>query len=500
MLKRIGWVLLALVLLLVLAFAINTWRGTSQQIKVAPLPAIDLDENAAAARLAAALQLQTVSSATDPQANAEQFKALHALLARLFPNVNAALQRENVGGFGLLYRWGGTDPKAAPILLLAHQDVAPVAPDADKNWQVPPFAGQIKDGIVWGRGAWDDKGNLMAQLEAIDRLIQKNYQPRRTVYLAYPADEETGGTRDGAQIAALLKQRGIQPAFVLEQGQPILDGVVPGVASPAALVGVGGNGSAAIAIKVRPPAPGTATASQPDASASDLLQRVIARLQAEPPAAPLDGIAGPTLKALVPEMHGAPRVLFANRWLFGSIVQRQLADAAPTRAWLRGAIPPAADPPGQAAVAASGDAAATLDFRILPGESAAHLLEEVRKVVAEVVPAGRFELAVLPPTRRPADAALTASAQYQILNRTIREVFPTAVVAPVLTTPDANSALGAVLGDHVFAFTPLQADRADLTRIHGSNGRLSVAGYANAVRFYHRLLSQLADASFSAGK
>jgi carboxypeptidase PM20D1 len=120
--------------------------------------------------------------------------------------------------------------------------------------------------------------------------------------------------------------------------------------------------------------------------------------------------------------------------------------------------------------------------------------------VSDVVPAGRFELSALPVAQRPVDVAPTASAQYQILDRTIREVFPEAVVAPVLMARSDHSVLNGVLGDHVFAFTPLQAHAADLKRIHGANGRLSVTGYADAVRFYDRLLSQLTDASFIAGK
>ena len=60
-------------------------------------------------------------------------------------------------------------PKAAPIALLAHQDVVPVAPGTEKDWQQPPFDGVIADGFIWGRGSWDDKGNLYSMLEAAER-------------------------------------------------------------------------------------------------------------------------------------------------------------------------------------------------------------------------------------------------------------------------------------------------------------------------------------------
>ena len=77
------------------------------------------------------------------------------------PKAHAVMQREQVGDFALLYTWKGTDPSLPPIMLMAHQDVVPIAPGTEGDWTEPPFDGVIKDGMVWGRGAWDDKGNLI---------------------------------------------------------------------------------------------------------------------------------------------------------------------------------------------------------------------------------------------------------------------------------------------------------------------------------------------------
>lgn len=88
------------------------------------------------------------------------------LIAASFPAFHAAAKREFVANYSLLYTWEGSDPKAAPIALLAHQDVVPIAPGTEGDWQVPPFSGAVKDGFIWGRGSWDDKGNLFSMLEA----------------------------------------------------------------------------------------------------------------------------------------------------------------------------------------------------------------------------------------------------------------------------------------------------------------------------------------------
>ena len=72
----------------------------------------------------------------------------------------------------LLYEWPGSDANARPILLMAHQDVVPVAADAEKDWTQPPFSGAVADGFVWGRGTLDDKGSLVGLMEAVEHLVE----------------------------------------------------------------------------------------------------------------------------------------------------------------------------------------------------------------------------------------------------------------------------------------------------------------------------------------
>ena len=183
MIKRLLLGLLSLLVLLAVVLGVNTWRQGSRQLQVPPVPGVAVDERAVGESLAAAIRARTVSSATDATLNADQFQALHAHLQATYPKLHAALKRELVGGLTLLYTWPGSDAKALPIALMAHQDVVPIAPGTEGDWQAPPFGGVIRDGYVWGRGSWDDKANLIAQLEAVERLVAAGFQPRRTVYL-----------------------------------------------------------------------------------------------------------------------------------------------------------------------------------------------------------------------------------------------------------------------------------------------------------------------------
>jgi len=214
--KRVSLAVLGVLLLLAAAVPINTLRLGSRQLNVPPAPPVAVDERAVADRLAGAIRFRTISSFDDPQLNEDQFRGLHAYLQQRYPRVHAVLKRESVGGLSLLYTWQGSDPQAAPILLMAHQDVVRISPGTEASWQSQPFGGELKDGFVWGRGAWDDKANLISQLEAVETLLASGFRPRQTVYLAYGADEEVGGYRGAQQIAKLLQSRGVRLDFVMD--------------------------------------------------------------------------------------------------------------------------------------------------------------------------------------------------------------------------------------------------------------------------------------------
>src|SRR5450830_382322 len=235
-LKRISLAVLVLCAGLGAAVVGNTLLKPSRQLVVEPIEPPKVDADAVARRLAGAVRIQTVSSEADAQLNAAEFDRLHAYLAEQFPRVHQQLKLERFGAHSLMFIWAGSDPKALPLALMAHQDVVPIAPGTEAKWTVPPFEGRIQDGFVWGRGAWDDKGNLLAQLEAIESLLASGFQPHQTVYLLSGGDEEVGGA-GAREMAQVLKQRGVQFDFVLDEGLLVTEGVLPGLQGPAARLG-----------------------------------------------------------------------------------------------------------------------------------------------------------------------------------------------------------------------------------------------------------------------
>ncbi|NRF70406.1 M20 family peptidase [Aquincola sp. S2] len=472
---------------LVLVLLLRTALLPSRQVAVVPLPPLAIDTAAAAERLGGAVRIRTVSIDGQPGASGDAFIELHAHLERSFPLVHQALKREVVNRHSLLYTWTGSDPRQAPILLMAHQDVVPIAPGTEGDWQQPPFSGALADGHVWGRGAWDDKGNLMAMLEAVERLVAAGVRPRRTVVFALGHDEEmgSGAGRDGAAaIAALLRSRGQRFAYALDEGLLVTEGVMAGLEAPVALIGVAEKGY--LTLELTAHAHDGHSSMPPQRTAIGSLAAALDALQQTPMPADLDGVARGMFDALAPEFSGPNRLLLSNLWLFGPLVQRQLQRLPSANAMLRTTIAPVSLRAGAKDNTLPAHAGARINLRLLPGDTPDAALDHVQRAVD---PHG-VRAAATPGGWAGSRVSRHDSAGYRQIERTVREVFPGALVAPGLMVGATDTRHYAGLVDDIYRFTPLRTRPEDLPRFHGTNERIAVDGYADMIRFYHRLLSQ----------
>ncbi|MGN6743791.1 MAG: M20/M25/M40 family metallo-hydrolase, partial [Amnibacterium sp.] len=224
----------------------------------------------AAEHLAALIRLPIVSAGPEPA----DFAAFHDRLRALYPLVAERLAWETVGDGALLLTWHGGS--AAPIVLMAHLDVVPVT---DQRWAADPFAGRIEHGAVVGRGALDDKGALVAILEAVESLLGDGRTPAGDVHLCFGHDEEVAGSGSRA-VADLLRQRGVRPALVVDEGGAVVEGMLPGVRGPLAVIGLAEKGVATVRLTAR--AAGGHASVPPRRSAPGRLAAALVRLERHP--------------------------------------------------------------------------------------------------------------------------------------------------------------------------------------------------------------------------
>jgi carboxypeptidase PM20D1 len=480
MLKRILLAVSLAIAAIVAVVAWNTLRLASRQIDVKPLAPLALERGAVAARLAGALKFRTISDAGSADINADEFTGMQAYLTQAFPRLHATLKREMVGQ-SMLYTWQGSDPQAKPILWLAHQDVVPVAPGTEANWQQPPFDGIVKDGFVWGRGSWDDKGSLVAQMEAVETLLAAGYQPRGTIYLGYGADEEVGGRRGAVEIAKLLKARGIKLDYILDEGMLVTQGIMSGISKPVALIGVAEKGYASVNLSVTT-APGHSS-MPPQRTAIGAMSAALTDLERKQMPAELTGVARDMFDIIAPEMPGMNRVVLSNLWLFAPVVKQQLEQSAGTNAMLRTTTALTVIHAGNKDNVLPGRADAVVNFRVRPGDTVAGVMDHVKQTVNNEEVHAELDAG----SSEPSPVSPVDSAQYALINRTIREVFSDAVVAPGIVIGATDARHYREVSDHVYRFSPVRAGKDDLPRFHGTNERIGVDNYLEAVRFYVQL-------------
>ena len=473
----LGLVLLASVIFL------RTARFVSRQVTVELIPEIQVNTEQAAQSLSQALRFQTISHENPAQFPAEEFLAFHKFFAQAFPKVHATLAKEVVGEYSLLYTWKGRQDSLEPVLLMGHLDVVPVEPGTEQTWTYPAFEGLIAERYVWGRGAWDDKSSVVATLEAVELLLNQGFQPQRSLYLAFGHDEEIGGLKGAAEISALLRSRGVKLEYVLDEGGIVAEGMIPGISAPVSLIGIAEKGYLSLELTVE--SPGGHSSMPPPQSAIGILSAAIHRLEQSPLPARFAGATRQMYSYLGPEMPFLTRMIFANLWLFGGLLESRLAANPATNAQIRTTTAATIFEAGVKENVLPRKARAVVNFRILPGES----VQIVIAYVKETVNAPRVHIQVWGELfSEPSRVSSTESPGFKTLERTIRQVFPRVVVAPYLVVGATDSRYYAELGADTYRFLPFIIRSEDLPRLHGVNERVSVEGFAQAVRFYVQLL------------
>jgi len=490
--------LLKLIGLLVLVLAIiviaRTFLVPSKQVAPLPSSAEKIDSQKAARDLSGAIPFQTISweqggTAEQKKATQEAFAGFHSYLEKTFPQVYAKLQHETVGANNLLFTWQGSNSSLKPMLLMGHQDVVPIEADTEPKWTYPPFSGAIAEDMIWGRGTMDDKVTVVGVLEAVDALLAENFQPQRTVYLAFGQDEEIGGLQGAELIGQLLKSRGVEIDFLQDEGGLITKGMVPGVSAPVAVIGTSEKGYLSVVLTVE--TEGGHSSMPPKASSIGILSEAVHRVETHPMPPHIRGPVGQFLDFAAGSASFPLNAVFKNMWLFAPLVEQVLASSPDTNALLRTTAAPTIFRAGEKDNIMPSHAEAVVNFRILPGDTIASVTEHVREVVHDP----RVKLKPIggePPTE-PSKQSSPESPNFKRLQRTLTQIYPDAVSVPFVYIAASDTKHYAPITKDVYRFLPILADTAALERIHGTNERIGVQNFAKAVQYYAELMRNAAD-------
>jgi acetylornithine deacetylase/succinyl-diaminopimelate desuccinylase-like protein len=368
-----------------------------------------------------------------------------------------------------------------PLLLLSHLDVVPAPPE---RWSHGPFAAELIDGYVYGRGALDMKSTVALDLGVVRLLAGEaraaGVDPargtipglRRDVLFTSTADEEAGGL---AGVAWIVEHR---PAWLRAAGAlSEAGGVATSIAGRRFYpIQVAEKGYAPFRITVRG---AWAHGSMPrDDNAAVLAAAVIERL-AEPGPVRITPVMDRFLRVVAAELPELASILDALSGDDPKRAEAALATACDVhsarvlRALVRDSISPTVVRAGIKYNVIPGEAVIEVDCRILPGTTAADMQAQlVNRLGPELAAVCDIELIIFgPPVESPAEGEL-----YDLLEATIRDHDPEAIPLPLMAPFGTDAKHTIAMGTPTYGFSPLRPAAEDpyLELWHGVDERVSV--------------------------
>ena len=481
MLKKILSFIIFLIVVFTFYLVFNTITFKSKQIDYPAAETIEISDSVIQ-RLAEAVRIKTISTENSIDFDSSEFKEFSWFLNKSYLLIAQHLEKTMINDFSMIYKWQGINPSLKPIVLAAHIDVVPVPEEEQEVWAAPPFAGSISNGILWGRGTMDDKVSVIGILEAAEQLLSRDFQPDRTLYFAFGHDEEVGGIRGAKAIAAHLKNLGIKPEFVLDEGFAITQGLVPGVLSDVALIGIAEKGFVSLTLSVE--LDGGHSSMPNEETAIKVIAKAITSLENNPFEPRITEPVMKFLEYVGPEMRFQDKLVFANHGLFESLILGVYQQSGSGKAVVQTTMAPTIFNSGIKENVIPNKAEATINFRILPGSTIDQVINHVRRSIDN----DQIEIILNTFHSNPSKVSSTHSEGYAIIDRSIKEIFPDVITTPNLVIGATDGRYYGEICDDIYRFLPIRLHPDNVNAIHGIDEHIRVAEFDDVVRFYIRLI------------
>jgi acetylornithine deacetylase/succinyl-diaminopimelate desuccinylase-like protein len=443
--------------------------------------------SAAAALLARAISFDT----TNPPGNE---RALAEYLAR-------ALEREGIET-RVVPLPGPESPRAAlwarvpgrgtrpPLILLSHLDV--VAAN-EEGWAVDPYAGVEGGGTVVGRGALDAKGVTVMHLFTLVELAQRKQPLERDVILLATPDEETGGALGAGLVARQHPELLRGAGYLLTEGA----GILPGEAGEPDVWGVAFTEKTPCWVKLTARGvPGHGSTAN-EGAAGQRLVRALSRVLDLPHELKVTPEVAKMFAAMAPlapkderrhwrELRGALALnpKFRERFL-ADPGRRALVQNTTAVTMLHGSDSPNVVP---------AEATATLDARLLPGESCPAFVDRMATAIDDAT----VDLAIT--LDFPAAASATDTPLMTAIERVAARSQPKGFVVPRVISGFTDAHYFRSLGITAYGFVPRRLRLQDSLGIHGPNERVSLDNLELGVKTTVAIVEELERAEESASR
>ena len=436
--------------------------------------------------LSESIKYKTISYQDSAFSEPIHFLSFHKFLERAYPLVFEKLEKRIFSNYSILLKWNGSSESPHnPILLMAHMDVVPIENYA--SWTYPPFSGKVDDDYVWGRGAIDDKSSLIAILESLELLLSSGFTPNRDIYISLGHDEENSGENGNRLIASSLRNDGIYFDMVLDEGSVLSDGIISGIEKPVAVIGIAEKGYVSLELICNYT---SGHSSMPNEETTiGKLSKAIVNLERSRMDSKLTKPVRSFFNFIGPEMSIQNRFLLSNSSFFSSSILSKLDEDPITSAMVRTTVAPTIITGGLKSNILPSVAKAVVNFRIRQGDS----VNKVIKYVESVINDTDISVKVLQNDLRaePSKVSSDDSPEFNIIHKTIKEIFGDVIVAPGMILATTDSRHYEKMAKNIYRFMPIQLTSDDLSMIHGSNEKISKDSFLTMIHFYFQLIKNI---------
>lgn len=455
----------ALGLMLISAVRADAHNDQSPSLVVsAPTPK-PIDYDALTKEGTALLQREVQINTTNPPG--DELPVAKLLKEKLLADGIPATVWEPLPGRGaIVARLRGRGRHNRALILLSHLDVVPADP---KEWSVPPFSGQIKDGAIWGRGSIDDKGPGVIELMAMLALKRAGILLDRDIIFIATGDEEVGGGNGAGWVVAHQADVYSDAGYVLNEGG--------GIESRP-------NGKRYFAVSVAEKTPlwlrltatgpaGHAAVPSPDNAVARLVN-ALARVEAyAPPIRVVDPVSA-YFKAIAGLDGGPPEFLDLATALQKPDFAKTFLALPRQNAMVRDTFTPTVLSAGEKTNVIPPTALAEIDSRLLPGDDAKQIQSDFGKVIND----SNIKVETLlnfPAVASPADSPLMTA-----INQLAQS--ENAVTVPMMIAGFTDSHYFRQKGLVAYGFIPIELTQAEEHGVHGIDEHLPIKELGGGIR------------------
>ena len=477
--------LLGIFLILIIIISVNTIRFTSKQLNPVSAKNNYIIDTLSINHLSTSIQIRSISYDEDSLTNYLFFDTLNSFLRTNYPLVFGKLNLQVINNHSLLFHWKGSATNKKPVILYAHLDVVPADQGDSSQWQHPPFNGKTDSEFIFGRGAIDDKGSVIAILESAEKLISENFIPSRDIYIAFGHDEEAGGEQGAQKIAEELEKQGVKAEFLLDEGGLVAIDMVPFVKSPVALVFTSEKGYLTIELSVK--SNGGHSSFPPIDPPIEILTAAIQKIHNHPFDKRMTESVSDFMDYVGPEMKLPFKAFFANRWLFSSVIFNEYEKIPSANAMISTTAVTTIINGGTKENVIPSEVKAKINFRLLPGDSSVSVFRMVKNLIDDE----RISVSIVDNVVEASKVSSVKSEGFKLLNVVISKIYPDAIIAPSLLIAQTDSRYFRKVTENIFRFIPVRMNDKILDSMHGTNEKIGIHDFMESIAFYRLLMEKM---------